>query len=257
MNKHMGFWLKIFAVIALFNIGIFAQGNLTKDSWELTELNGRQISDSNAGISFDGSKNGVSGNAGCNKFFGSYTARGSSIKFSKIGTTKMFCLKPGVMKDEADFTRALAAATRYSISRGKLRIYAGKEKVLEFEKLLPSVSLMTTVLAEKKWFLDGQKGRKSTASPDAAFIVFDEKKGSAGGNTGCNVFGGSYKASGANLTITEIISTMRACIEDDRMDTERTFLEGLRKTTRFEMKDDQLFLYEKNTLLLTFTGYDK
>jgi heat shock protein HslJ len=213
------------------------------------------MSDSNANISFDDSKNGVTGNAGCNRFFGSYTVRGSSIKFSNIGTTKMFCSKPGVMKDEAAFTRALAAATRYSISRGKLRIYAGKREVLEFEKLLPSVLLMTTVLAQKKWFLDGQTDLKSK---DAAFIVFDEKKGSAGGNTGCNVFGGSYKAQGDKLSITDVISTMRACVEDVRMDTERTFLEGLRKTTRFEMRDDQLFLYdEKDKLLLTFTGYDK
>lgn len=224
----------------------------------MTELNGRRMRDSNAGISFDDSKNGVSGNAGCNRFFGSYTVRGTSIKFSKIGTTKMFCSKPGIMKDEADFTRALAAATRYSISRDKLRIYSGKRKVMEFEKLMPSVSLMTTALAEKKWFLDGQKEGKPTASKDAPFIVFDEKKGSAGGNTGCNVFGGSYEAKGDKLSITEVISTMRACIEDDRMDQERTFLDGLRKTARFDFKDDQLFLYdEKDKLLLTFTGYSK
>lgn len=252
--KNIGFWLKIFAIIALFNIGIFAQNTLTRNAWELTELNGREMSDSNAFLDFDGAKKAIAGNAGCNRLFGSYIAKGSSIKFSKIGSTKMFCTKPGVMKEESNFLRALAVATRYTVSRGKLRIYAGKRKIMEFEKLQETVSLSTTVLAERKWFLDGPKGKRSDES---AFIVFDSAKGSAGGNTGCNVFGGSYSAEGENLSITEVFSTMRACIEDDRMDTERTFLDGLRKTTRFDIEDNKLMLYEGNQLLLTFTGYDK
>ena len=257
MKKHIGSWLKLFAIIALFNIGIFAQRNLTDPYWELTVLNGRRMDDSNAYLNFDAAKKKISGNAGCNSFFGSYSVRSNSIKFSKIGTTKMFCTKPGVMKDENEFIRALSAATRYAVTRKTLSIYEGRKKILEFKEQPIKLSLATTILAEKKWFLDGVKEREPDASKDVPFIVFDEDKGSAGGNTGCNVFGGSYSVKEYSLSITEVISTMRACIEDDRMDTERNFLDGLSRTTRFELKDDQLLLYEKDKLLLTFTGYDK
>jgi heat shock protein HslJ len=241
---------------SILTTGVFAQRNLTRSAWELTQLNGRDMSDSNAFLTFDQAKKGFSGNAGCNRMFGSYSVNGSAIRFSGIGTTKMFCNKPGVMKNEAAFTRALASATRYSISRDTLRIYAGRKKILEFEKQFPSVSLSSTVLAEKKWYLDARPAGK-TPSPEGAFIVFDETKKSAGGNTGCNVFGGSYEVDVDKISITDIISTMRACVEDDRMNVERTFLDGLRKADRYDIEDNTLSLFAGKTLLLTFTGYDK
>ena len=258
MKKNTGFLLGIFTVVSLLAIGVFAQQDLTRYAWELTRLNGRNMADSNAVIDFDPTKNAFTGNAGCNKMFGSYTVKGGTIRFSKVGTTKMFCAKPGVMKDEAEFIRALGAAARYSIAGEKLRVYAGKKKVLEFAKVHPAVSLMSTALAEKKWYLDGQPLPASTASPEGAFIVFDDQKGSAGGNTGCNVFGGSYKVDDKqSIAITEVISTMRACIENDRMDTERKFLDGLRRANRYDIDEGVLSLYEGKTRLLTFTGYDR
>jgi heat shock protein HslJ len=169
----------------------------------------------------------------------------------------MFCVKPGLMKDEAEFTSTLAAATRFSIYRGTLRIYSGKKQTLQFKMMPITLSSFTNVLAQKKWYLDGQKERKSTPALEPAFIVFDIEKGSAGGNTGCNTLSGKYKIEFDKLTITHIISTERACTEDDSMDTERKLLDGLRKTTRLDIKEDQLLLYEKDALLLTFTGYDK
>jgi len=254
MKKNIGLLLIAFSILTT---GVFPQRNLTKDAWELTQLNGRSMGSSNATLVFDETKKGISGNAGCNRMFGSYSVNRNTIKFSKIGTTKMFCSKPGVMKDEAAFTRALASATRYSILGNTLRIFANSKKILEFERQYPTVSLTTTVLAEKKWFLDPQPARQSTASPEGAFIVFDESKQSAGGNTGCNVFGGTYKVDGEKISITEVISTMRACIEDDRMDIERKMLDGLRKADRYDIEDNTLTLFAGKTSLLTFTGYDK
>jgi heat shock protein HslJ len=87
--------------------------------------------------------------------------------------------------------------------------------------------------------------------------VFDKNKGSAGGNSSCNVFGGSYTATGRTLKITEVISTMRACIEDDRMSIEREFLDGLRQANRYEIERGKLMLYRNQRLLLTFDGERK
>jgi heat shock protein HslJ len=258
MKKNIGLLLIAFSIISILSTGVFAQRNLTRTAWELTQLNGRAMNDSNADLVFDSEKKGVSGNAGCNKLFGSYTEKGTSVKFSKIGTTKMFCSKPGLMKDEAEFLRALAAATRYYLNHNTLRIFAGKKLIMKFERLFPTLSLMSTGLSRRKWFLNDAGSQGTKPGHDVPFINFDREKGSAGGNTGCNVFGGSYKVDNSQkLTITDVISTMRACIEDDRMDIERKFLDGLRKADRYDIEDNTLSLFAGNTLLLTFTGYDK
>jgi len=60
-----------------------------------------------------------------------------------------------------------------------------------------------------------------------------------------------------SISITEIISTMRACIEDERMDLERGFLDGLRAADRFVIQADKMSLYQRNELLLTFVGRKK
>ena len=112
-------------------------------------------------------------------------------------------------------------------------------------------------LEDKKWLLEALNGKQVPVAGASAFIVFDAKKGSAGGNTSCNVFGGSYKAGGESIVITDIILTMRACEEDERMTIEREFLDGLQKATRYEIKRGTLYLFRGRSLLLTLRGTDK
>ncbi len=87
--------------------------------------------------------------------------------------------------------------------------------------------------------------------------MFDAAKRSAGGNSGCNVFGGEYTATNKTVKVTEIISTMRACIEDDKMNVEREFFDGLREANRYQIREGRLFLYRNNTILLTLRGEAK
>src|SRR5690606_1544216 len=93
---------------------------------------------------------------------------------------------------------------------------------------------------------------------DKPFLSFDKEKGSAGGNTGCNVFGGSYEQTGENaIRIFDTISTMRACIEDDRMTVERKFMAALLEVDRFEIEDKSLKLFKGDALRLEFRGVKK
>jgi heat shock protein HslJ len=112
-------------------------------------------------------------------------------------------------------------------------------------------------LEDRKWMLETIGNRRSTVSVRDAFVNFDDQKRSAGGNTGCNVYGGSYTTRNATISITEIMSTMRACEEGDRMDVETALLNGLRNANRYEIRDDRLYLYRGNNLLLTFRGERK
>lgn len=93
---------------------------------------------------------------------------------------------------------------------------------------------------------------------DTPFLSFDKEKGSAGGNTGCNVFGGNYEQTGENgIRIFDTVSTMRACIEDDRMTVERKFMAALLEADRFEIDGESLKLYKGDALRLEFRGVAK
>ena len=95
-------------------------------------------------------------------------------------------------------------------------------------------------LEDKKWVLEMLNGKPVEGTKP--FISFDAAKQSAGGDTGCNVFGGSYAVSGDTIRIFDTISTMRACIEDDRMEVERKLMDALQNANRFEIKKGKLFL---------------
>ena len=115
-------------------------------------------------------------------------------------------------------------------------------------------------LEQYRWELKAirDKAVELVKGGDTPFLSFDKAKGSAGGNTGCNSFGGSYETEGKDkIRISDTISTMRACIEDNRMEVERGFMDGLQTTDRYELEGTSLRLYEGETLLLEFEGKDK
>lgn len=60
------------------------------------------------------------------------------------------------------------------------------------------------------------------------------EEGSAGGNTGCNTFGGLASVEGSNITFGQIVTTLIAC-DGAIGDQERKFLGALSGTRRFEI----------------------
>lgn len=99
--------------------------------WQVQDYhNGHQgiISSQNTArmsVNFD-KQGGVTGHAGCNQFFATYTHNPSnnSIRISQIGSTKMFCQQPeGVMLEEAQFLQALGRAKTYRRSGAGLTLF--------------------------------------------------------------------------------------------------------------------------------------
>jgi len=63
----------------------------------------------------------VSGSAGCNQYFASYTTAGSSLTLGPVGSTKMFCGAPaGIMGQEQAFLSLLTRVSRYEIEGDRL-----------------------------------------------------------------------------------------------------------------------------------------
>lgn len=103
-------------------------------TWQLTELDGagapavqeRQV----AYLYFDdGPPQRVSGSTGCNRLSGSYSLRGSGLKFGPLATTKMACAD-GMAQEQA-FLAALAAVDGWrTVERQSLELLDARGEVL-------------------------------------------------------------------------------------------------------------------------------
>jgi heat shock protein HslJ len=63
----------------------------------------------------------LTGNAGCNDYFGLYETDGESISISEVENTEMFCDGPeGIMEQESQYLAALETAEVYRIEAGRM-----------------------------------------------------------------------------------------------------------------------------------------
>jgi len=251
------------AILLFGSIGALA-GPLDIDGiqWTLTYANGRNVTSSIAYFEIDRDGTRFTGSTGCNRMFGSVDVRGQKIDFSAIGSTKMMCKLPAGSVSETAFLNALDKADRFARNANVLYVFDRQGRtILRFKRLVKQPPVEEPAgrrqLEEKKWVLESIRDRKTFAPIKGAFINFDAAKGSAGGNSGCNVFGGEYTVKGDRIEIIDVVSTMRACLEDEKMAIERDFFDGVRTANRYEISDGRLRLYRGKTLLLTLRGERK
>lgn len=99
-----------------------------------------------------------------------------------------------------------------------------------------------------RWKLVRIKGEN--INNDRAFITFNEDKKSAGGNGGCNGFGGNLMKNGTQIKISEIISTKMFC--ENGSDVENKYFAALDDVTEYEIKGQRLFLKARKAVILEF-----
>ena len=253
----------IFAIIAASSFAAFSQADRINDiQWTLTDANGKAVTNSSAYFEIDTAHTKFTGNTGCNRMFGAISLRGKLITFSNVGTTKMMCKLPAGSLPENAFLSGLNKTARYAVEGNTLNLFDRRGRtVLRFKRLVKQAPEETPTidikLDDRKWMLESVGNRKTLVAIEGVFVNFDAQKKSAGGNAGCNVFGGDYSAARSTMKIDQVISTMRACTNDGKMDLEREFLDGLRQADRYEIKDGKLFLYDGKKLLLTLRGEAK
>jgi heat shock protein HslJ len=113
---------------------------LTGNSWKLVSYNdGNELA--NAGpltiITLKFGENGrISGNAGCNDYFGDYQLEGGLISIKVLGATEKYCLAPeGVMDMEQSYYLLLKKTTRYHIDQDEMTLsHYDEEQLLIFKK---------------------------------------------------------------------------------------------------------------------------
>ena len=236
---------------------VFGQKRLLADTeWKLAEAKGKRYTRTTAAISFDNDVSSFGGSPGCNSMSGSVDIRGTNIDFGPIRTTKRMCKLMAGSVPENVVLEGLRSAKKFQVNGSTLSLLDRRGKTLM--RFTRQSGHSTDRLDDRKWVLEQIKGQQTFVPLPYAFLNFDAKKDSAGGDTSCNVFGGNYSTSGSKITFSNIISTMRACVEDEaKMATERDMLEGLRLANKYELRDGRLFLYRGRELLLTFRGEKK
>jgi heat shock protein HslJ len=111
-------------------------GGLSGRRWLLVEAAG-QMTWKGGGerpyLEFNDSQHRVSGNTGCNRVSGEYTADAATLRFGSLVSTRRACVADEANRLEAAFLSALERTTRFAISGGTLRLYQDGTLVLTLE----------------------------------------------------------------------------------------------------------------------------
>lgn len=115
----------------------------------------------------------------------------------------------------------------------------------------------TNPLANTAWQLVSL-GTSESETPVVAgstvTLEFDDA-GMAGGNAGCNTYGGDYTVDGDTIEFGALFSTMMACVDEGVMAQEQQFLAALDGVDHFAVDGDQLALWaDDGSSRLTFSA---
>jgi heat shock protein HslJ len=122
-NKVTG-ELADFYILKKQNVSKNEEIAFTDTKWKLVKLMGKDITDSEAFISFATEENRVFGNSGCNTFNGSYKIENNTqITFSKVASTMMACPD---MTIEDQFMKVLNTADNFSLNGNTMTLNKAK-----------------------------------------------------------------------------------------------------------------------------------
>lgn len=130
-----------------------------------------------------------------------------------------------------------------------------------FSLLLLGVLLMTTAnfstahaggdpLAGTQWKLISLGEHDLSANPILTLIFGAEND--FGGFGGCNSYGGGYSVDEDAFTVTEIATTLMACMDGVAMDNEQTYLAAMQTAHHYTLSDTRLVIVVENDVQLVF-----
>ncbi|GMQ84843.1 MAG: hypothetical protein BMS9Abin07_0408 [Acidimicrobiia bacterium] len=181
----------------------------------------------------------VSGDAGCNRFFGPCDATGTAIRLGEMATTLMACLD-AVMDQEQAFLEALESADSYAIAGSTLEMRSGNSVVLLFEAV-------PTTLSDASWHLTGlNSGRESVASvvADTQVTATFNEDGTLAGSSGCNTYRATWTTDTDRIEIGPPIGVKKTCDREGVMEQEARYLELLGVVTTYQIDASTLELLD-------------
>lgn len=127
--------LGLLFVLAVWTVLATAQTasvSLTDPKWNLIEVNGAAVKDSNAYLRFDPRTKNYHGSSSCNFIGGRYRVDDTNLTFSQSIITRRACHDPEVEKVEKEFLKVFYSTTIW-IYEDALRLYKGDQVILIFK----------------------------------------------------------------------------------------------------------------------------
>jgi heat shock protein HslJ len=189
------------------------------------------------------------GSGGCNSFSVQYQVQAGELTFGPIASTKMACTGAGIMEQEQAYFQALQSAGKFELTGDQLKIeYNGGQGMLSFAPEQAEVPSETPGasddLAGTSWQLEsfGASGEETPVIQGSMLTLEFQAGGQAGGNSGCNSFGGEYHVEDGNLTFGQLMSTLMACADQAVMDQEGRYLGALQAASEYTLDGDRLVI---------------
>ena len=88
----------------------------------------------------------------------------------------------------------------------------------------------------------GPAGSEADVVPGTTVTLKFGEDGRASGSTGCNSYGGTYEVRGDSISFGRLVSTRRACLDQNANQQEQRFLSSLEAANRFRLSSDRLTL---------------
>lgn len=116
--------------------------------------------------------------------------------------------------------------------------------LLSFAAVAQSQTLSTDqrVMTGTEWRLVsfGPTGSETNLVAGTTVTLKFGEDGRASGSTGCNSYGGTYQVRGDNISFGRLISTKRACLDQNANQQESRFLSALEAANRFRLSSNRL-----------------
>ncbi|MEM7112303.1 MAG: META domain-containing protein [Chloroflexota bacterium] len=204
------------------------------------------LPNSNVTVAF-GPNGELTGNGGCNSYFGSYTATtDGSVQINEVAITEMACMEEGLMQQEMDFVATLTAVQSYIFTQHGLELVYDNGRL----QLLPETPMLDLPLADTQWQLttivNGDTAMSLLAGTEIT-ANFDGERIS--GSAGCNNYFGPYTLNRNTISFGVLGSTMMAC-EEGILAQESDYLSLLETVTEANIMGDQLSLVHPNGELI-------
>jgi len=118
-------------VLAVGTAGMTMSADLAGSKWHPSFMSASEIPSSvHMVVQFDADGK-ISGNGGCNRFFGGYTISGNHIAIGPLGSTRKGC--PGLLQLETSFFAMLQAAKSFEQDGTTLTLFdATGDKLAQF-----------------------------------------------------------------------------------------------------------------------------
>lgn len=180
----------------------------------------------------------IAAHGGCNGFGSAFGVDGDYIAIEQ-GVGTLIACDEAVMTQEATYIDLLTSAIRYEQAGHKLTLYTEAGDVLRFTAS-DAYALTVGGWQLVEFVTDGE------AAPviDGTSITLEFlPDGLVTGNASCNIYGGSYVIDGENVTLSRMVSTLMACLDENVMQQEMHYLDMLNSVERYTLDGENLTLH--------------